>query len=86
MVDLLFWAWVAVTLLAFANMFIPDPIPFIDEALLVTISIILLLALAVRGITGTVAEVWAAIGGPGVAFAAALVTLTLLDRIRSKKR
>lgn len=48
-IDLLFWAWVIITIIAFLLILIPDPIPFIDEAIFTTLSIGLLITLIIRG-------------------------------------
>lgn len=49
-IDWLFWAFAIVTVLLFIDLIIPDPIPFVDEAVLTVMFIALLVGLILRGV------------------------------------
>ena len=86
-IDWLFWAWAVITIIAFIDLFIPDPIPFIDEAVLVTTSILLLMALAVRGAVGLIQKISGFLAQPIVAaFLITLVVLVVGNKIYQRQR
>lgn len=85
-IDLLFWSWAVVTFLAFLNLFIPDPLPFVDEVILFLISVGLLLLMAFRGLVGFFDGIYGIATNPAVV--GFLVTITALyvgGRIRDKQ-
>jgi hypothetical protein len=47
-IDWLFWGWVVITILMVLDLFIPDPIPFIDEAILIILFLLGGIALTIR--------------------------------------
>lgn len=87
MIDWLFWIWVIVTILAFLNLIIPDPLPFVDEAILILIFFALLGALIVRMIVRGITSLVGTITHPAViAFVATLIILFIYDRFKKKKK
>lgn len=86
-IDLLFWAWAVVTFLAFVNLFVPDPLPFVDEFLLFAISIVLLLLMAARGTFGLIGSAIDVITNPAVVgFTVTLLLLFIGGRIMKNRK
>lgn len=85
-IDVLLISWAVVTVLAFIDLVIPDPLPFIDEIILFIISMILLGALAIRGAGDALSAAWFYIGHPlTLTFLLTTGLLYFIDRKRKKK-
>jgi hypothetical protein len=86
-IDFLFWAWAIVTVIAFIDLFIPDPIPYVDEAFLIGTSIILLLVMAARGSVGFFGVIKDAITNPAViGFAVTMAVLLIGGKVLKERR
>jgi hypothetical protein len=86
-VDFLFWAWAIVTVIAFIDLFIPDPLPFVDEAVLIMISIGLLLLMAARGSLRFLGDAIRYLSHPAViAFVATIAVLYFGNKIYQKTK
>ena len=84
-IDWLFWSWAIITAIAFIDIIIPDPLPFVDEAVLITISVILLLALALRGTLNFLSDIWGYVTHPiTIAFTLTLLLLIIGNKIYKK--
>jgi hypothetical protein len=84
-IDFLFWAWAIVTALAFIDLLIPDPLPFVDEAVLIMGSIGLLIALAVRGGASFIVKSVNYLSNPAViAFVVTMAALLIGNAIYKK--
>ncbi len=87
MIDILFWAWILVTIALFIDIIIPDPIPFVDELILGILFVIGLVALFLRRLIGVFTTTFDTFLSPGVlAFIVVIVILYVGKNILSKKR
>jgi hypothetical protein len=84
-IDWLFWSWVVVTILMFIDLFIPDPIPFIDEIILIVLFFVGLGALALRGSLQFMSTIYTGITHPGlIAFIVTLIIILSYGKIKNK--
>lgn len=87
MADILLISWAVVTVIAFVDLLIPDPLPFIDEIALFITSMALLVALAIRGIGGVLSTAWQWISHPLVmTFLITIFFLFIVDKVRKKNK
>ena len=87
MVDILFGAWAVVTVLAFLDLFIPDPLPFVDEIVLFILSGVLLAALALRGIGNFFSQVASTAQDPFVlGFVLTVAGIFIFNKFRRKNK
>lgn len=80
-IDWLFWGWVIITIAMFIDLLVPDPIPFIDEAILIILFFLGLAALAIRGAIRGIGSLYDAAMHPAfLAFAATMALLVIYGK------
>jgi len=82
--DWVFWAWVVVTILLFIDIIIPDPIPFIDEAILTILFFGGIAYMAGRSIMNGIDTIVQQVTHPAIiAFVVTMAALVIFGKIKN---